>query len=57
MTAPIRPPHVGGLRTLAPELTKIVEALARAVEERDYQAAKDNQKSHDDAALRNIRQV
>lgn len=35
MTAPVRPPREG-LRTLAPEIARIVEALARVQEERDH---------------------
>jgi hypothetical protein len=37
MSAPFPPPRAEGLRTLQPELIRIVEALARAAEERDYQ--------------------
>lgn len=37
MTAPVRPPR-DGLQTLAPEIARIVEALARVQEERDHAA-------------------
>lgn len=39
MTARFPPPREEGLHTLAPELIRIIEALARVVEERDYCAA------------------
>lgn len=38
MTARFPPPRKEGLLTLAPELARIVEALARVAEERDYRA-------------------
>jgi len=38
VTAPFRPPRKPGLRTLEPELTKIVEALAEAQARKDYAA-------------------
>jgi hypothetical protein len=38
VTAPFPPPRKPGLRTLAPELTKIVEALAEAQARKDYAA-------------------
>lgn len=36
MSAPFRPPRSGGLQPLAPELARIVDALARVQEERDH---------------------
>jgi hypothetical protein len=39
VSAPQPPPRPEGLAKLAPELTRIVEALARAAEERDYRAS------------------
>lgn len=42
MTAPVRPPREG-LQTLAPEIARIVEALARVQEERDYRSAGDRE--------------
>lgn len=49
MTAPTRPPRPEGLRTLAPELARIVEALARVQEERDHleRAKPPQEKPHD----------
>lgn len=44
MTAPVRPPRQEGLHTLAPELARIVDALARIQEERDYLASLDARK-------------
>lgn len=38
MTAPFGSPRSRGPSTLAPEIERIVEALARAQEERDYRA-------------------
>lgn len=40
MTAFVKPPRVEGLRTLGPELTRIVDALARVQEEKDHWSTK-----------------
>jgi hypothetical protein len=37
VTVPVRPPRREGLHTLAPELARIVEALARVQAEKDSQ--------------------
>lgn len=40
MSAPFKPPRPPGLATLAPEIARIVDALALAQVEREYQAAR-----------------
>jgi hypothetical protein len=47
MTVAVRPPRPEGLRTLAPEVDRILQALARVAEERDYRATKPTE-PHDD---------
>lgn len=55
MTAPFPPPRRPGLRQLAPEMLRIVEALARVREERDHRAAANSSTTEDDAPRRDLR--
>jgi hypothetical protein len=47
MSAPFPPPRTEGLRTLGPELTRIVDALARVQEEKDHRTARPGEVTRD----------
>ena len=55
MTAPVKPPRAEGLHTLAPEIARIVDALALAQVEREYRRRQRQAPDSDNDPRRDLR--